>query len=431
MSAGPPASRPAPQAASAPGGSAQPPFTRGAFLTLVGNLTLAHTIGTISVLTAPAIAPVAAQAYGVPVYTIGYLASLIASGIIVALVFGGNLSSRLGATRVNQAGLVLIALGAALLAVPSLATVVPAALGIGIGYGALTPSASHILIRFTPPHRRNVVFSVKQSGVPLGGAFAALVMPGVALSAGWQWPLWLIAAAAATMALALERFRPRWDDDRRPETPLAANPFGSLGMIWGDRRLRLMTLAGAGIVASQICMQNYTVAMFVEEFGVPLVEAGWLLTVAQAGGVCGRLGWGWCADRKRDALLVLGWLAATLVAATVCVGTLALGWPMPLVYVLFFALGATASGWNGVFLGEVARVAPAGQVSPATGGALFFVNVSSVASPVVFATAYGLLESYSLAFAVLAVPAAAAVACLRRARLPASAGERLAGERGA
>jgi MFS family permease len=407
---------------------ARPAMPRRQFLTLVGNLTVAHTIGTISVLTLAAIAPVAAKAYGVPVYTIGYQASLIALGIIVALVFGGNLSLRWGATRVNQAGLVLVSLGAAGLSIPSLATIVPASISIGIGYGALTPSASHILIRFTPAHRRNVVFSLKQSGVPLGGAIAALVMPVIAVTAGWQWALWLVSLAALFMALVFERWRPRWDDDREPATPLAANPLGAVAMIWQRRRLRLLAFAGAGIVASQICMQSYTIAMFVEEFGVALVEAGWILTVAQAGGVCGRLFWGWYADRRGDALVVLGWLAATLVLATLGLGTLAFGWPRPLVYALFFVLGATASGWNGAFLGEVARVAPPGQVSPATGGALFFVNVSSIAAPIVFATAFSVFGRYSASFALLVLPALAALLCLKHAGRSPAAARRVADE---
>jgi MFS family permease len=201
----------------------------------------------------------------------------------------------------------------------------------------------------------------------------------------------------------------------------------AIAIIWQRRRLRLLALAGAGIVASQICMQSYTVAMFVEELQVPLVEAGWILTVAQAGGVCGRLFWGWYADVRRDALLVLAWLAGTLVLATLGIGTLAWDWPRPLVYVLFFVLGATASGWNGVFLGEVARVAPPGQVSPATGGALFFVNVGSVAAPIVFATAFSWLGRYSAAFALLVLPALIAFVCLRCARQSASAPTRNAG----
>jgi len=389
---------------------------RGEFVTLVANLTAAHTIGTVSALTLAAIAPFAAKAYGVPVYMIGYQASLFALGIIIALVFGGNLSSRWGATRVNQAGLVLVALGTAALSIPSLVTVIPASLSVGIGYGALTPSASHVLIRYTPAHRRNVVFSLKQSGVPLGGVLSATLMPVITVTAGWQWTLWIDACLAVGMACLLERWRRRWDDDRVPTTPLAANPFGALAIIWRRPGLRLMAFAGAGIVASQICMQNYTVTMFYEEYSLPLIEAGWILTVAQLGGVCGRLFWGWYADRIHDALFVLTVLTATLVFATVGIATLPLGWPKPPVYLLFFALGMTASGWNGVFLGEVARVAPAGQVSPATGGALFFVNVSSITAPIVFAMAYTKLDSYSATFGFLVLPSVAALACLYLAR---------------
>ena len=124
---------------------------------------------------------------------------------------------------------------------------------------------------------------------------------------------------------------------------------------------------------------------------------------------------------------MLAWLAATLVLATLGIGTLAWAWPRPLVYVLFFVLGATASGWNGVFLGEVARVAPPGQVSPATGGALFFVNVGSIAAPIVFATAFSWFGRYSAAFALLLLPALIAFVCLRRARQSAPAPARSAG----
>jgi len=392
-------------------------IARGEFLSLLAILTIAHTLGTISILTLSAVSPVAAQAYGVPAYMIGYQASLIATGIIIALVFGGNLSLRWGATRVIQAGLVLIAAGAGLATVPSVVTIIPASLSLGIGYGALTPPASHILIRFTPPHRRNVVFSLKQTGVPLGGVLAATIMPALTVAAGWQLGLWLDAIATITMALLLERWRARWDDDRRPSTPpLAANLFGAVAIIWQHPSLRLMACAGALIVASQVCLQNYTVPMFYEQFSLTLVEAGWILTTAQVGGVFGRPFWGWLADRRRDCLTVLAILSATLVGASIGTGTLAPGWPPALIYVLFFVFGATASGWNGAYLGEVARLAPEGQVSTATGGSLLFVNVGSVAAPVLFASVFATTQSYSTSFGLLTLTSIAAVICLLRAR---------------
>jgi hypothetical protein len=113
---------------------------------------------------------------------------------------------------------------------------------------------------------------------------------------------------------------------------------------------------------------------------------------------------------------VLAILSATLVAASIGTGTLALGWPPALIYVLFFVFGATASGWNGAYLGEVARLAPAGQVSTATGGSLFFVNVGSVAAPVLFASVFTTTQSYSTSFGLLTLTSFAAVICLLRAR---------------
>ena len=391
-------------------------ISRSAFLSLLTLLTVTHTLGTVIVFTLPAVSPIAARDYGVPVYMIGYQASLIALGIIIAHVFGGNLSLRWGATRVNQAGLLLMAVGAAILTIPSLATLVPASVSIGIGYGAMTPSASHILIRFTPAHRVNVVFSIKQTGVPLGGVLAATIMPALTLVAGWQVGLWIAASAAIAMALLLERWRAAWDADRRPSTPLAASPFRAVGIVWRQPSLRMMAFAGAGIVAAQVCLQSYTVPMFYEQFALSLVEAGWILTVSQVGGVFGRPFWGWLADRRRDCLTVLAMLACTLALAALGVGTLPSGWPQPLVYVLFFVFGATASGWNGAFLGEVARAAPPALVSTATGGALFFVSVAAIAAPIVFANIYAASTSYSMTFALLTVTSAAALACLVRAR---------------
>ena len=60
-----------------------------------------------------------------------------------------------------------------------------ASVAIGIGYGLNNPAASEMLSRFTPKRRRNIVFSLKQSGVPLGGILAALALPLLAQGLGW------------------------------------------------------------------------------------------------------------------------------------------------------------------------------------------------------------------------------------------------------
>jgi MFS-type transporter involved in bile tolerance (Atg22 family) len=81
-------------------------------------------------------------------------------------------------------------------------------------------------------------------------------------------------------------------------------------------------------------------------------------------------------------------------------------------------LGTTASGWNGAFLAEVARLAPAGAVSAATGGSLFLVNIGRFAGPVLFTLAYQVSGSYARAFALMALASVLGLLCVLRARQP-------------
>ena len=60
------------------------------------------------------------------------------------------------------------------------------ALVMGTGYGPVTPSSSAILVDRTPENRRAFVFSLKQTGVPIGGALAGAIIPALILAIGWK-----------------------------------------------------------------------------------------------------------------------------------------------------------------------------------------------------------------------------------------------------
>ena len=86
------------------------------------------------------------------------------------------------------------------------------------------------------------------------------------------------------------------------------------------------------------------------------------LSVAQAAGVAGRIVWGWVADRWHGGprLTLLG-LAAAMAAAGLLMPLLTAGTPSAWVILLLATYGATAIGWNGVFLGTVARLVSSGE----------------------------------------------------------------------
>lgn len=379
---------------------------------LLGVLLAGQTVGTMASMMLPAVAPKVAETYGVHSSLIGYQISLLAAAMLVSLVFGSNLSTRWGACRVTQVGLSLMAGGCLMATAPHIGFLFLSAVGLGLGYGLLTPSASHLLMRFTPANNRNLIFSLKQTGVPLGGIGAALITPAVAVAIGWQWALAGNALLLLLLVFLLQRGRPYWDDDRQPAARFIVDPFGGIVTIWSHPALRLLSIAGGCFVIVQICLSTFTVVLFAEEMHVGLIQAGLVLTASQAGGVTGRIFWGWLADVTRNCFVALALLALVMLVTCLMVIVITPGWPVLASSVLFFVIGSTASGWNGAFLAEVARLSPRHAVSRATGGSLVFVNVGKMMGPIVFANAYLLGGSYALAFGLLALPAAAGLACL-------------------
>lgn len=390
----------------------QPP----GFAFLIVTMLACQSLGTAATMLVPAIAPKVAQTYGVSSSLVGYQISLLACAMLVSLVFGGNLSTRWGACRVTQAGLALLATGCVVATLPHIAFVFAAAIALGLGYGLLSPAASHLLMRFTPADRRNLIFSMKQTGVPIGGIAAATLGPLLAVTWGWRTALWLDAACIAALMALLQRGRAHWDDDRQPAARAISNPLGGIATVWSHRALRLLSVSGGLFVMAQIGISTFTVIFFAEELGYSLIEAGAVLTASQVGGVAGRVFWGWLADALRNCYTALGMLGAAMLAAALSCALITPAWPIVAACALFFVFGSTASGWNGAFLAEVARLAPAGSVSSATSGSLFFVNIGKMLGPIAVANAYGVSGRYSLAFALLAVPTLLGLACVLGAR---------------
>jgi MFS family permease len=129
--------------------------------------TAAQSLVSLAMLSPAAIAPAIAQDLQIPGSMIGWWISMAYGGAMVTSLLGGNAVRRLGATRSTQIGLLLAFIGGMAMMVGTLPLALLAALVTGLGYGMTNPAASHLLAKTTSPERRNLVFSIKQTGVPL------------------------------------------------------------------------------------------------------------------------------------------------------------------------------------------------------------------------------------------------------------------------
>ncbi|AEG94026.1 MFS transporter [Ramlibacter tataouinensis] len=370
------------------------------------SITLAiQSMVAMALLAVPAIAPRVAGAAGVSPAYIGLYIAVAYAGAMVASLASGAAVARYGPIRVSQLGLLLCAVGLVLCTVPTVPTLALGALLVGLGYGPVTPASSHLLARTTPAHRMSLVFSVKQTGVPLGGALAGAIVPGLQLLAGWQPALLAVAAANLLCAWVAQRLRAEFDADRDPSRALGLGNFlEPVRLVLSDPRLRM--LAGCSFIFSiaQLSLTTYLVTYLTDSLAYGLVAAGFVLSVSQIGAVLGRVLWGYVADRWMGARRMLAALAAVMAMAAAA--TSALSQPVAdlVVISVLFVFGASAIGWNGVYLAEVARQAPAGKAGMATGGTLAITFLGVVLGPPLFGAVSGLAGSYRAGFAALAVP---------------------------
>lgn len=364
----------------------------------------------------PTIAPKLAEALGVSPVLIGYQVSLTFGVAALASLSGGAAVLRWGAARANQVSLALCIAGLTLFALPHIGFVALGSVVVGLGMGVANPAAAHLLVKYTQPARRNLMFSIKQTGIPLGGVLIALIAPALAVTVGWRWALGFVVMFAVLQIALLQSRRAQWDDDRNPGAGVRGEPFGGVPLVWRNTSLRWTAMVALTFSAIQRCLLTFVVIFLVVERDYGLIEAGIMLSLLQIGGASSRVCWGWLADRTGDSLAVLKIICVVMTACTLGLALLGADWPRPLVYALFLVLGATAVGWNGVFHAEAARQSPPGMASVISGGTSFFVYGGVLLGPAAFAAAYGGIGSYAGTIMVLVAAGAAGFALLMLAQ---------------
>ena len=357
----------------------------------------------MALLTLPVMAPVAAKDLAVSPALVGVYIAITYAGAMFSSLTSGTSVTRFGPIRVSQLGLVLCALGLCLCALPWLPATGLGALLIGLGYGPITPASSQILARTTQPHQMSLVFSIKQTGVPVGSMLAGAIVPSLMLGVGWQLSLMSVAVVCLISALLSEPLRAQMDDQRQAGLQLKLSTLlAPIRMVLSHRALA--TMAGCSLMFSmvQMSLTTYLVTYLHDDLTYGLVAAGLLLSITQAGGIVGRIVWGYLADQFFSPQKMLAGLATSMALCAAATPLLLHMLPVYGVWTLLLLFGASAIGWNGVYLAEVARQAPEGKASVATGGTLTFTFLGVVIGPPLFGALSTLFGTYGAGFWALA-----------------------------
>jgi MFS family permease len=367
------------------------------------SVTLAvQTLAALSQSTPAVLAPVISQELSIGAQHIGNFTGVL---YIFAMLSGLVLSARIesfGALRFSQLAMLVCSVGLAVSTVGHTWAFVVAACLIGVGYGLANPTAASILGRHAPRRHRGLLFSIKQTGVPLGIALAGLLVPAVLAAYGWRAALLLSAGLCALCALAIQPSAAVFDRARSRATD-GKSPFAPLMSVLANPIQRLLALTSLIYGCTQVCFLVFLVAFLTLQLNMTLGYSAFALAAAQLASVIARPFWGWLGDRTGEPGRLLGALGIAAGCACCLLGTMPPDASAFRVIATVMFCGLTAVGWNGVFFAELVRHAELSEVATLTGGVQFMTFGGAMTGPVLFALSISLGASYATTFIMLSV----------------------------
>ncbi len=330
-------------------------------------------------------------------YAVAAALALFAAGPIV----------RLGAVRVCQFALLMGAIGLAINALAMVAATVVAVLFIGAAQGPINPAAAHVLAQRVPREWFGIVFSLKQTGVPIGFALAGVLFPLLLSMFGWQGAS-LVAAGMALVAVGvIEVLRPRID----VVVAGGGNQAGiwrSIRFVLGHAQLRVLGWSAFIYVVAQHTFTFYLVTYLYEHCGLSIARAGLLLALSQVAGTGMRLVSGALGDRL-PRMIVLGWTGIAMTAGCVAIGMVKPDTPFWVLAAIVLGYGSVVISWNGTSQAEFAHLSPPGQTAAVAAVQTSLAFSGAVVGPPLFALIASAFDYRAAFFAVAACVMAAAV----------------------
>ena len=367
--------------------------------------TAVQTLTAFALVLPSVLAPVAAPDLDMPAARVGVLVSVFFCAAIISGLLGSALSRRFGPIATLRYCVVLIAIALVVGAGAHIALVIGYAILAGIAHGVVNPVSSLVLVQAVPAGQRSIMFSIKQTGVPMGSAVAGLLLPPLLLVMNWRQAMIGAALASVFLLLALRPFYSLFDGDRQARAPIRFSGVReSFAEIVGNPRVLQLVLTATVFALVQLSVTTFLIIYLHMELEYSLLAAGAVFSAMSIASVFGRVFWGWLADRTARPRMVLAALGFLMGACCLAGGFFSTEWPLWAVIAIAIVWGGSAVAWNGVFLAEIARLAPQGKVAGMTSGAQAVFFTGSLIGTPVFGAIADVVGGFGPCYMVLALP---------------------------
>jgi MFS family permease len=365
----------------------------------------------------PFLADRLAEEFGISRAWLGFYLFIQNIAAIAAAMGCGAMIVKLGPLRISQ--WCLIFMGGSLLVISTgILWLYPLA-AILLGAASVsTPASSHILARFCPPRLAPLIFSIKQTGVPVGALIGGLLIPallGLGLySATLRSSIHLDAFGTALVcallvyliAVILQPLRAHFDSDRKPDTKFTfSGAAQTMRIVVHDAKLRDLALLSFVLGGLQAIWSGFFILFLIDRLDYSELEAGAAFAIASSTAIVARILWGYLGSTIASPRVVLGMLCVFAAVSAVLTGFYSTGWSLNVIIGVAIIYNITSLSWHGLLLAETARLAPEGHVGGITGGVLAFTSVAMMIYPAIYGGLLAVTDSYGIGFILAAGPA--------------------------
>ena len=336
---------------------------------------------------------------------------------IAAAMGCGAIIIRMGALRISQWCLYFMG-GSLFVCALGILWLYPVA-AILLGAASVsTPASSHILAKYSPKHLAPIIFSIKQTGVPVGSLIAGVLVPAL-LGAGIYigtfdlsiqldayGTCFIIGIIVYIVALSLQPLREHFDSDRKPDVKFSfSGAFQTMKIVISQPELRDLALCAFSLGGLQSVFAGFFILFMIDGLNYSELEAGSAFAIASLTAIGARILWGWLGSTYLSARTVMFGISFFAAVGGLLVGIFDTSWSYNAILLVAILYNVTSLSWHGILLAETARLSPEGNVGGITGGVLAFTSIAMMVYPAIYGTLLALTDSYGLGFTFAAVPA--------------------------
>lgn len=280
----------------------------------------------------------------------------------------------------------------------------------GLGYSFLNPSSSKGVMGWFNRDERAAAMGIKQTGVPAGGVFAAVLAGPLMLIIGWRGALAILGIINVFYGLI---FSWLWHDPAKQRSEAAfTSVTGAVAVAPLDfRNLIPASFSTAILLVGQMVLITYVPLYLKECLGVTAFWASQALAVLQVGAIVGRIGWGIVSDRlfkgrRKATLIIIGLLGALL---SVILSLMTRETPVYVLLMTIFFSGLCLVGYQGVSFALIGELAGPTRAGFAIGTMISINSAAAALGTPLFGYFVDHTGSYLYAWQILAAAIAFAV----------------------